>query len=411
MSDTRKLFKLLLNKGFYIEHAQKLPVQSFDEFGRDLLPTLRTAFDKLERDITTEDLLQFHMAANPVMTTAQKHSFQSYLDRVKDEADVSLDTGKVVYSSAWRSEVGRKVAEFGIKLGDGEHDNLEDLLDYLSTVASDFTPTDDIASPVDTSPIALVKRLEQQGKWKFNIPGLDKRVNRIPGGSLIILLARPETGKTATVVNLIAGKDGWAAQGANVHLLCNEEGAEATAGRATCCFNEISFDDLMSKPELADNAAWNDVRQRLTFLHRPEITIAQLDAYCKKHKPDVVVVDQLDHLGTNDTFEKGHERLGAVYRRAREIASKYNCVIVGVSQASAEAEDKTRVSFSMAEGSKTAKAAAADLIVGIGKSNDNSQEGEGNVVLRHFHVSKNKITGYKGTIVCQLIQNQSRFVA
>lgn len=388
----------------------KLPVHSFDEFGMELLGTIKAAHEKLGRDLSTLDILQIHCVLNPVITTARRNSIEAYLERVEQEPIINEDTAKCVFASAWKSEVGRRIAEFGIKLGEGEQENVEGLYDYLATVAADFTPKEHLANPVDTDPINLFHRLDQAGKWAFNIPGLSNRIKKISGGTLIILLARPESGKTACVVNLIAGREGFAAQGAKVHLLCNEEGAEVTAGRATCCFNEASFDALRENPKLADNENWHKVRQNLTFLHKPEITMTQLDSYCKKFTPDVIVVDQLDHLGIKESFEKGHERLGAIYRRAREIAAKYNCVVIGVSQASAEAEDRAKITFSMAEGSRTAKAAAADLIVGIGKVEENADV-EGNSVIRHFHVSKNKISGWKGTIVARLIQDQSRFTA
>lgn len=410
MSDTRKLFKLLLNKDFYTEFSNKLPVQSFDEFGLDLLDTVKVAYEKLGRDLTCEDVLQMHIILHPVITTAQRNSIEAYLERVKNEGEINTDMAKLVYASAWKAEVGRKVAQFGIELSEGKYDTLEGLHDYLNSVTAEFTPKEVLADPVDTDPTRLFAKLAAQGKWTFNIPVLNNRIKRISGGTLIILLARPESGKTACVVNLIAGREGFAAQGATVHLLCNEEGAEVTAGRATCCFNEVSFEQLRENPKLADNEHWHKVREKLTFIHRPEITLSQLDTYCKKHKPDILVVDQLDHLGMNESFEKGHERLGAIYRRTREIASKHNCVIIGVSQASAEAEDKSKVTYAMAEGSKTAKAAAADAIIGIGKVAEGA-EGEGNSVLRYFTVSKNKISGWKGTITCRLIQDQSRFAA
>ena len=410
MSDTRKLFKALLKKEFYKEHVDRLPLHSFDEFGRDLLGTLKISYEKLDRDLTEDDVLQMHVALNPVITTANKNSVEAYLERVKNEPNINSDTAKFVFAGAWRSEVGRRIAEYGIRLGQGEENDLEWLHNYLATVSPTFAPKEDLAVPVPLDPGVLFPLLSAQGKWNLNIPQLITRVKRLSGGTLIIILARPESGKTACIVNLVAGKEGFAAQGAKTVVLCNEEGAEATAGRAICCYTETSFDDLRQNPKIADTEAWHKTRQNLIFLHRPEITFTQLEAFCKKERPDVLVVDQLDHLTIKGDYEKGHERLGAIYRRARELASKYNCVLIGVSQASAEAEDRTKVSFSMAEGSKTAKAAAADLIIGIGKGAEEA-DGEGNICLRHFTVSKNKISGWRGTTICKLVANQSRLVA
>lgn len=410
MSDTRKLFKALLNKEFYFEHKDKLPVHSFDEFGRDLLSTINTAYEKLGRDLTEDDVMQVHTSLNPVITTATKNSIEAYLERVKSEQPISTDTAKLVFTAAWKSEVARRIAEYGIRMGQGEEDGLEGLHNYLATVSPTFTPKEDLAVPVPTDPNVLFPLLAAQGKWALNIPALNNRIRKMSGGTLIIVLARPESGKTACIVNMVAGKEGFAAQGANTHVLCNEEGAEATAGRAICCYTETSFDDLRNNPKIADTEDWHKVRKNLVFLHRPEITFTQLEQYCKKERPDVLVVDQLDHITLKGDYEKGHERLGAIYRCARELASKYNFILIGVSQASAEAEDRTKVNFSMAEGSKTAKAAAADLIIGIGKGAEEA-DGEGNTCLRHFTVSKNKLSGWRGTVICKLIANQSRLVA
>lgn len=409
MSQIRKMWKLLLQKEFYDEHKHKLPIHSFDEIGQDLLPTLAYAHNRITGNVTEEELLLLHLSLNPVMTTANKNTYEAYLHNVKTEDQVDASIGKVVFANLWRSEVGRVVSQYGINLADGKYTDLDELTTYLTKVGADFIPQD-FNCPVDTAPIALFERLNQRGKWHFNIPTLSNRIKYVSPGQFIVILARPESGKTATIINIMAGKEGFAAQGARVHLLANEEGADITAGRAICCFNQKSFHEARENPKIVCTEEWEQVRKNLTFLHQPEINLGQLDQYVKNNRPDVLIIDQLDHVAVMGAYEKGHERLGAIYRRTREIASKYDCVIVGVSQASAEAEDRAKVTFAMAEGSKTAKAAAADLILGIGKVDDNSNE-EGNEVLRHFTVSKNKISGWKGTIICKLIQDQSRLIA
>ena len=75
-------------------------------------------------------------------------------------------------------------------------------------------------------------------------------------------------------------------------------------------------------------------------------------------------------------FNSSHERLRELYRCLRELAKRHDCAVIGVSQASAEAEGKTRVDFSMMEGSKTGKAAEADVVLGIGKHSGTNEDGE-----------------------------------
>lgn len=399
----------MLKKDFYQSHQHKLPVKAFDDIGQDLLRTLKITHDRFDRDLNENDLIMMHKVCNPVLTTANKNTIEVYIDNLKDVEPIAEDVGHEVFKSMWRKEVGRVVAEHGVALIDGASTDTGDVTAFLSRVSPDFIPAD-FNDTVSTEPHALFERLNARGRWTLNIPYLSNRIKNIRPGTFIVLLARPESGKTATVVNLMAGREGFAAQGARVHLLANEEGADVVAGRAVCCFNETSFTEALANPSLVATPGWNTIRANMSFTHQPEMTLSQLDYYCKKNKPDVLIVDQLDHLGAGNDYNRGDERLGAIYRRFREILSIHDCVGIGVSQASAEAEGKTKINFAMAEGSKTSKAAAADLVLGLGKADDTSTLEEGNEVLRYFTVSKNKISGWKGTITCKLIQDQSRFI-
>lgn len=405
-NEIQKLFKVLLNKEFYENHKFKLPIGAFDEIGQSLFPALQLAHEKCNRDLNEEDISIAYSSLNPVLTTANKNTVEAYLDNIKEIEPFSLDIAELAFKASWRKEIGRQVANYGYEIIEGRKQDLDGLSSFVSKVSSDFVPTDFDNSPVDTDPVLLFERLKEKGKWSLNIPYLKEKVGCLSAGNFITVLARPESGKTAFIVNTIAGKEGFAAQGANVHLLANEEGADATAGRAICCFNEMAFEEARENPNKLKTIEWENIRKNLTFIHQPEMTMAQLDYYCKKHKPDVLVVDQLDHVGMYGDYSRSDERLGAVYRRFRELASIHGFVGIGISQASAEAEGRTKVNFSMAEGSKTSKAATADLVIGIGKQENE----EGDSVLRYFTVSKNKISGFKGTVVCKLIQSQSRFL-
>ena len=95
----------------------------------------------------------------------------------------------------------------------------------------------------------------------------------------------------------------------------------------------------------------------------------------------------------------------AIYTSARELAKRRNCSVIAVSQASADAHNKLEISFDMMENSKTGKAAEADLILGIGKRNDLGEASE-----RSICVSKNKITGWHGTIHCNIDDRLSRYI-
>jgi replicative DNA helicase len=130
-----------------------------------------------------------------------------------------------------------------------------------------------------------------------------------------------------------------------------------------------------------------------------------VDAYCKKHNPEILVIDQLDKVSAKGNFARTDEKLRAIYMGAREIAKRNNCCVIAVSQASADAHGQTMLSFDMMENSKTGKAAEADLIIGIGQQNIVDSE----ATLRTLCVSKNKITGWHGRIDCVINPFLSRY--
>jgi hypothetical protein len=79
-----------------------------------------------------------------------------------------------------------------------------------------------------------------------------------------------------------------------------------------------------------------------------------------------------------------------------------------MSQLSADAEGRTTLNQSMMQGSRTGKAAEADLMLLIGKAA--SVEGqEEESPLRHVNIVKNKLNGYHGMVNCNLDYLTARY--
>ena len=204
-------------------------------------------------------------------------------------------------------------------------------------------------------------------------------------------LARPEVGKTAFWVSLVAGPNGFAEQGANVHAFINEEPAVRTQMRAISCFTGLNKEQII-EDKVKTHEEWKKIKDNIKMIDTVDWTIQDIDSHCEKYKPDIIIIDQLDKINVSGTYARTDEKLRAVYTSAREIAKRRACVVIAISQASAEAHDRDHISFNMMENSKTGKAAEADLIIGIGS---NTMTDPTNVA-RILNVSKNKITGWHG---------------
>jgi hypothetical protein len=81
-----------------------------------------------------------------------------------------------------------------------------------------------------------------------------------------------------------------------------------------------------------------------------------------------------------------------------------------MSQLSADAEGKIILNQAMMEGSRTGKAAEADLMILIAKNppkQDSPEEEED--LQRHLNVVKNKLTGWHGSRICTLNYKIGRY--
>ena len=117
-----------------------------------------------------------------------------------------------------------------------------------------------------------------------------------------------------------------------------------------------------------------------------------------------------DKFATTAGFARPDEALKANAIHARMIAKQYGCAMIYMSQLSADAEGKILLNQSMMEGSRTGKAAEADLMVLIAK-NPVVEGQEEEDTQRHLNIVKNKLTGWHGVVHCDLNYKTARYTA
>jgi replicative DNA helicase len=220
----------------------------------------------------------------------------------------------------------------------------------------------------------------------------------------MISFARPETGKTAFWISLCAGPEGFAEQGAKIHAFINEEPAIRTQMRAISCYTGMTREEIIQEKNVAQRV-WSEIKDNISMFDTVDWSMDDIDSHCEKHRPDIIVIDQLDKINVTGTFARTDEKLRQIYTSAREIAKRRDCAVIAMSQASAEAHNRNSISFDQMENSKTGKAAEADLIIGIGRNSIVDLENK----IRTLCISKNKINGYHGEPVCTIRRSISRY--
>ena len=393
-----------MKKEFYSKNKSKVGKTVFTNGVGSFYDTIKKAHDKYpDTDLDIDEVSLLHTDVyNPALTRAAKTNFLNLIEDIKSENIPNIDVASDILDSVYKRSLAHKIAIEATNIYNGGDSNFSTIQNLIDSVQNEVqedseTVTDDIHT--------LIKEIDADTQYKFgDIPDLRRLVKGVGRGNLVIVFARPETGKTAFWVSLVANRNGFASQGAKVHALVNEEPAVRTQMRLISCWTGMTKDEIVNDVDKAKEE-WNKIKSNVKILDTVDWDLDQIDSHCKTHKPDILVVDQLDKVSISGSFARTDEKLRAIYTGAREIAKRNDCCVVAVSQASAEAHGRTELSFDMMENSKTGKAAEADLIIGIGQQNTVDSES----TLRTLCVSKNKITGWHGRIDCVINPFLSRY--
>jgi len=406
MLDTNML-KSLLSNDFYVSNKDKLKPDLFSEDFREVFEAAAEAHEKYLHDLTPDEVLTIWRLRNPVATRAEQAEIEDAVDQVRKAEPISEDIAADTIEALWKRYIGKSIATLGLEVSEGNDEAMSRLQRVLERHGEGFAG-DDFGEPTTQDLDELLVDMGDDARFKFHVETLSRHVYGIGRTEFGIIFATPETGKTAFVVSLACSPGGYVDQGARVMMLGNEEATKRTVIRAYSAATGLSKEQIFDDREKAKMIYRARMKDQLIFKDTQEWDLDKIDAYIAREKPDVVFIDQADKVAIKGRFDASHERLRELYRRLREMAKKHDCAIWGVSQASNDATGKTRITYDMMEGSKIGKAAEADLIVGIGKHAGESESDEPDTA-RFLTISKNKISGWHGTLICTIQPEISRY--
>jgi len=403
------LIRSLMDKPFYDDHrGAKCPDRLFSKDVRKIKQTLDKAIDIYERTVTPDEIEALFLANNPSMTTAQKQGYSALFSTIKKEQPLGSDIAQEVLSKLFQQVVGEDIANLGFDYVNGSKSSLEPLRNILELYGDDFTPNLNIEWD-DISIETLLAKNDLEARWTFNIPSLMRKLDGINAGHLIEVGARPNTGKTSFHASIIASPNGFAHQGAKCVILCNEEGYHRVGARYLTAATGMTVQEVKNNPAQAQTR-YKPVFDNIKIRDASNRDMAWVESVCKAYKPDILVLDMGDKFARTSGFSRPDEALKANAIHARQIAKTYECAVFYMSQLSAEAEGKVVLNQAMMEGSRTGKAAEADLMVLIAK-NPQVEGQEEEDVQRHLNIVKNKLSGWHGTVHCELDYKTARYTA
>jgi KaiC/GvpD/RAD55 family RecA-like ATPase len=400
------LIRTLMDKEFYDNNKGiRTPDELFTKDVRIIKRTLDYAMQTYEQDLSPAELESLFFTRN-TLTTANKEAYKDLFRKIYKEKPMSDSIAQEVLGKLFQQVVGEKIANIGFKYVNGLESTLEPIRKLISDYQDDFMPN----LKVDWGDITidtLLQKSDIQAKWQFNIPTLQRKVEGVSGGHLVLIGARPNTGKTSFHASIIASEGGFARQGAKCIVLCNEESYDRVGARYLSAASNMSMEEVKGNYALAASR-YKPVYDNIKIKDSTGKDMNWVEALVKAYKPDILVLDMGDKFASKGSSES-HVYLKEAAIHARNIAKQYDCAILWMSQLSADAEGKVFVDQSMMEGSKTGKAAESDLMLLLSK-NPQVEGQEEQDTQRHINVAKNKLKGgWHGVIHCELDGSRSRY--
>lgn len=385
MSIELRLLNSVLEKDIYSEVAGIFTPSAFTDELEDVASAIVELHSNFECDLDF-DIIREHLVSTKVNTTAKKLVLDEVLARIEEVKSVNVEvTRKFIFNLArkrQRLDALNKLAQIIEK----NEDTHEEVINILSKLPQEEA---DDAEIVGSDLKDLGEHYTAGGEFPFSVNALQDAIGGLGRGNLVVIFGRPEVGKSSLVAHEVAG---YISKGLRVEYYANEEPGRKIMLNIRRAVTKETDDDIRKCVETGkDNKEWMKVKSNLIVRQIGDIEIDLIAARAKEDKPDIIILDQVDKMSLANKFNNTADRLKALYERTRVLAKTGNCLVINISQASADAEGKVEVTYSHLENSKTGKAGEADLIIGIGKyevmSNDRVQ-------TRTLTVSKNKINGW-----------------
>lgn len=208
----------------------------------------------------------------------------------------------------------------------------------------------------------------------------DRLDGGLPRGSHILVYAPPETGKSAFCITIAAS---FLDQGYKVLYVGNEDPHNMMLLRFYSCLSGMTKHEILKNPEKSEERARSHGYDNLVFASLSPGDIADVRRLVSKHKPDVVVVDQLPNLTSN---LPPVEKLGFLAQEVRNIGKAHDLVMISVAQAGAH--HKLVLDLGDVYFSNVAIQGAVDVMVGLGSNEEYDRANR-----RMVSLAKNKLSG------------------
>lgn len=336
-------------------------------------------------------------------TPNEKHRdrFLKFLDEAI-ATDASVENVKDVILGMKRNELGLTLAA-AIANGDDHEDLLEEYQQLLrfSSLDEMLEKGVEVFADADVGDL-LLDMSDRSGLMIVYPKSLNDRLDGgVTGSDSMIIIARPEMGKTALILTMACG---FAKQGKRGIIFNNEERIDRLRSRALSCCTGMTKQEMLADPERAKQLAQENGYHNLIFISLSPGTPRQIEAFVERYEPEWIIVDQLRNIVVKS--ENRTTQLEAAAQSIRNIGKKWNIFTCSVTQAGDSAEGNAVLNMGDVDSSNTGIPGACDVLLGVGATPEQLKSN-----LRVMSLSKNKLGGIHDDWPVRFNQWLSKYVS
>jgi replicative DNA helicase len=194
---------------------------------------------------------------------------------------------------------------------------------------------------------------------------------------------------------------GFCSQGLRTLYIGNEDPITSLVIRLVNNLTGMTKQELMDDPKTAMTIAASRGYDKATFAGLSPGSLTEIQSLIVKHKPDVLVVDQLRNILAKS--ENRTTQLETVARGMRDFARKYKMLVISLTQAADSARDKIMPNMGDIDGSNIGIPGACDAMIMVGMNASYEINDQ-----RHMYLVKNKLTGDHENWVLRIDKQLSR---
>lgn len=385
----QKLLNNLLNHDFYQRTKHILRPETFGGSLKPVYDALEKAHAEHKTDLSVDELRELCLVSEP-FSKARRNQLNGLFDAIEMEQPATESVATAILKSYWAKQLATKITEEVLPIVNGETLSFNAVRELLEN--EELPDLESRFSAIEMSIKDLMEQSDPSKRFPFRLGPLQQHVEGAGRGHNMLVFARPEIGKSSLVADMCVG---FADHGLKIAYFANEEPEYKIMLNLVRAKLELTDLELRANYEAGTSTykALDNLCKNFSLFDAVGMDIFDIHEYARSAEPDVIVLDQTDKLLLPGRHESRHELLKNLYVHTREISKRNNLLMVNVSQASADAENKRYVTFDMLEYSKTGKAGEVDLAIGIGRNVSIDED-----YLRILFVSKNKINGWHGPI-------------